>query len=570
MTFLEFIRKNLIIAVIVIVGILVGLIMMDYGDSGSAFSRDFRVKIKDTRHKPQDIMTLGYRTESFLNQIHRLSAPKFENILLQLSDQNGDGQLNDHELMYYRMNRTAALPMEPSLKADYLMQMWSKIGVLTPEENLAVSRLLIQEAGKELGIVPSKEQIDAYIQAMPAFDKNNNFNAEAYKNIVGYRNGQADSATERAFRDLISDIIIWDTLHSIITANMEGNADAEKKIDQATYQNLNGWCAVYPLSAATAAEAPSAEAVKSYWESTKQNYTVAEKRAFTVINIMAGEGMNGNDLSNRASEIQEALTANAAADPESIITTNIATADSSSGIIDYKITTCDECTAENPAELLKTTINAGSTSKELKDIAFSKDLTATGASRFSQAYLDIEGKNAYIIRTESITPSVPLPFEEAEPAARAALEERLLVENFYKTADELHQKISAELAAGKDMKTAFEAATVAGATVTEIKNEAIQDVASRQEKDLLLSENGLDRLPLHESALRRTASGSLAPIVKGTDQAVITGITSRTSVENSHSGIHNLRTHQLKDELMQEWLRNAYSRYEVYLPNDGE
>ncbi|MBR5212801.1 MAG: hypothetical protein IKV92_00890, partial [Akkermansia sp.] len=118
MTFLEFIRKNLIIAVIVIVGILVGLIMMDYGDSGGAFSRDYRVEVNGTRYKAQDVINMGYKTESYLKQINRLSAPAFDGFLMQMCDTNGDGQLDAQESMLYRLNRMASVPFEPSLKAE--------------------------------------------------------------------------------------------------------------------------------------------------------------------------------------------------------------------------------------------------------------------------------------------------------------------------------------------------------------------------------------------------------------------------------------------------------------------
>lgn len=570
MTFLEFIRKNLIIAVIVIVGILVGLIMMDYGDSGSAFSRDYRVEINDTRYKAQDVLSMGYQTESYLNQLNRLSAPAFDSFMMQMCDVDGDGQLNERESVLYRLNRTASLPFEPALKAAHLLNSWGNLGVLNGEENLAVNRLLLQEAAKELGIVPSKEQVDAYIKAMPAFNNNGQFNAEAYKNIVGYRNGQTDNAGERDFRELIADIIIWDTIYSIVTANMEGNIEAEKKVDQAVNQDLSGWCATFPLTAAPTPEAPTAEAVKSYWESTKDNYKSEEKRAFTIIQIIAGEGMNGNDLSNRAAEIQEALTAAAASDPEGIITNNIATADSSAGIIDYKLIACEECTADTAPEILNTAIKTGSKESPLSELAFSKDLTATGAGRFSQHYLDAEGRNAYIIRTESIVPATPLPFEQAESAARTALEEGLKIDNFYKVADELHKKISDELAAGKDMKTAFEAAGAAGAEVTEFTDSPLSEIAGKQEPGLELSEAGAAKQRVHESALRRTKAGTVAPIVKSNNQAVITGITKRTTTENADNSNHRLRTMQLQDELMKEWMRTSYSRYKVIVPQTAE
>lgn len=571
MTFLEFIRKNLIIAVIVIVGILVGLIMMDYGDSGGAFSRDYRVEVNGTRYKAQDVINMGYKTESYLKQINRLSAPAFDGFLMQMCDTNGDGQLDAQESMLYRLNRMASVPFEPSLKAEHLLNSWGNLGVLKEDaENLAVNRILLQEAAKDLGIVPSKEQVDAYIKAMPAFNNNGTFNAEAYKNIVGYRNGQTDNAGERDFRELVADMIVWDTIYSIITADIEGNKEAEKKIDQAVNQNISGWYATLPLSAAPTPEAPTAEAVKAYWESTKENYQSDEKRAFTIIQIIAGEGMNGNDLANRAAEIQEALTAAASSDPEGIITNNIATADSSAGIIDYKLTTCEECTANTTPEALSTLIQAGSNETPLSVLAFNKDLTATGAGRFSQHYLDAEGKNAYIIRMDSITPAAPLPFEQAESAARAALEQGLKVDAFYKAADELYKKISDELAIGKDMKSAFEAATAAGAVVTEYTDSPIAEIAGKQEQGLNLSEAGAAQQRMHESSLRRTHSGTLAPLVKSDQEAVITGISKRTTVENGADNNHSMRIMQLRNELMKEWQRSTYTRYKVVVPQESK
>ena len=130
MTFLEFIRKNLIIAVIVIVGILVGLIMMDYGDSGGAFSRDYRVEVNGTRYKAQDVLERGYKTESYLNRINRLSSPAFDSFLMQMCDRNMDGQLDERESVLFRLNRIASMPFEPSLKAAHLLNSWGNLGVL--------------------------------------------------------------------------------------------------------------------------------------------------------------------------------------------------------------------------------------------------------------------------------------------------------------------------------------------------------------------------------------------------------------------------------------------------------
>ena len=94
MTFLEFIRKHLIIAIIAIVGILVGLIMMDYGDSDSTFSRDYLIEINGTRYKQNDVAQQAMDTKSHLTRLSALSG--YEKMLKELitkSDFNKNGRI---------------------------------------------------------------------------------------------------------------------------------------------------------------------------------------------------------------------------------------------------------------------------------------------------------------------------------------------------------------------------------------------------------------------------------------------------------------------------------------------
>ncbi|MBE6419516.1 MAG: hypothetical protein E7031_05225 [Akkermansiaceae bacterium] len=508
MTFLEFIRKNLLIAVIVIVGILVGLIMMDYGDSGGAFSREYRVEINGTRHKAQDIVNLGAKTEHYL----------------------------------YRIQNTL------------LLQAWS-IGVLEHhEENLAVNRLLLREAAKELGIVPSNEQIDEYIKTLPVFNVNGSFNTEAYKEVVGYRNGQIDSVGQKDFRELISDIIIWETIQAIVTANVTNNAEAQAKIDQAMNQNISGFTAKLQLAAQEEPAAPTAEQLKPYWELHKDDYKTAEKRSFTIIKL-TDVNENGN-ITDTARQIQETLVKAPGADPEAVITAKLAElGPETAATVEYEIRPYAECSADSVPEELKQYKVAAGNGLTLGELVFNTELTAQTAGQYSQYYPVTGDREAYIIRTDSIIPATTQSFEQAEEAARKDWIANERVSRLYEKADSVHKAISEALAAGQDMKSAFEAAKAAGATVEEFTNANIAAQASDEEQ---------------LSALRRTHTGSLAPVVQSPTEAIITGISSRTINPEAQVIPQELHNMLLQWEIMNDWLRTAYSRYKVVVPKSEE
>ena len=84
------------------------------------------------------------------------------------------------------------------------------------------------------------------------------------------------------------------------------------------------------------------------------------------------------------------------------------------------------------------------------------------------------------------------------------------------------------------MKTAFAAAEAIGAEVKEFGPTAIAEVADGTKG-------------IYEADLRRTPSGQLAPASKTAQRAAI-------------------NTVSLRLQVMEEWLRTAYTRYKVNVP----
>ena len=558
MTFLEFIRKNLFIAVIVIAGILAGLIMMDYSDSGSAFSGEYRVEINGTKYKAQETATLGIQGKGYLEALNRLSINAATEMCRKNSDIDGDGKLNDQENMMYQMQVAYlfSMPTTAYTKPGNLLSLWTSTGVFkeSQEENIAVNRLLVREEGKALGIVPSKEQIDAYIEAMPAFQKDGVFNAEAYKSIVHFRNGQADTNSEQAFRSLVSDMIIWDTLTSLYTAEVCGIDEADKKINDAREQLLKGVSAWLPTTAIAQPAEPDEAAVKAYWETARDNYKSEETRGVTLISLVPGEGMNEEQLYAISTEIRDSLTATPNADPVAIIEAAMQNSEISAAPFTYEKKTLPVCTFNAAPAELDAEISVGGNKQTLKQVAFSAEMTATGGSRYSNFNMT-DNKHFVMIQIDSITPGATLPFEEAAARAKEDLMAQLKLTAVDKAAEELHASIAAELAAGKDMKSAFAAAEAIGAEVKEFGPSAIAEVADGTKG-------------IYEADLRRTPSGKLAPVAKTTDGIAIVGVTERLVNDNAEMNAQRaaINSVALRLQLMEEWLRTAYTRYKVNVP----
>lgn len=504
MTFLEFIRKNLFIAFIVIVGILLGLIMMDYGDSGSAFSRSYRVKINDTRYKVEELMPLA---------------------------QSG-----------YQLRST-----RPDLYG-----IWSSCGNpnLSDGEKLAVNRLLVKEMGKELGIAPSGEQIDEYIRNLQCFIKDGEFNMEQYKQVVGEHNGEISKGGEAAFRELIADIIIWNHIHNYLAAGAKEDADALEKIYYATTQVISGFNATIKKSDIPAPAEPDAAAIKQHWEATKANYTTDEQRQVSVIAITAGENPDLK-LETLANSVMEALVKAPQTAPMQAIDSGLEEQYRPDGdLADYiEVIACANCTRNTLPAILKTNVGTDEAPAILADAAFDATRKASDIQRYSEVKFDTNGNTAYIVRVESITPPAQLSEADAAPAAKESLINKLSQEALKAQADAIYKQINDALAAGTDMATAFNTAKEIGAEVTEFESVPVQANPA-----LLQTATG----KLAEPYTINDAEATITGITKKT----------ATEDKPKMLELQKTADSMLGQEIMIDWLLNANKYYKVTLSEE--
>ncbi len=577
MTALEFIRKNSLLVLIVVAGVGLGLLMMDYGDRGSMFVKDYYIQVNGTGYSYPETATLGEHGQSYVQTLHNSSSTK----LRDMFDKNENEELEENEL--------AALQAWANEHPEYdrfsqflnsIYQSWSYGFADDGAVNIAVNRAVIQEQAKEMGISPSKEQIDAYLQAMPVFKKaDGSFDQELYQRLTGFRNGASNNQQEKAFRSVIADMMVWEAIGDLMTSGLQmQNQNAGELVD-VQYQELRGktaWLAKDKLPAPAAA---TEEEIKAYWEQNKDNYKSAERRIVSVYTLSPAEGSSLEALMATADILMQDLSqangkgfddklATAAENPENEPFTYLNSENRS------HITTALGTRDAAPAELLVQVEHNGATTT-LADIAFNEVDTAPTVAEFEAArnagkddelatirqvrgyFPTHDGKIAFI-RVEAIEEPTVLAYEEAKAAATADLQAERTANALTDASNKLYEEMT-KACEENGIDAAFAKATEAGAVVEDFGPVGLG-----------LTQTNLPA-GLEVQSLILIPNGKLAPMASMNDGVRITGVTGRT-VENSaqytamksfmYIPTMNVR---LRGEVLLDWLHDAYNRYNVKL-----
>lgn len=574
MNVLEFIRRNSLLVIIVVGALGAGFLFMDYGDKGNLFGSNYYIEVNGTGYNYPETIALGENGESYLHSLYSSASQKLRNKF----DTNEDDNLSDDESA--AMN--AWLQEHPAYN-EYMgfigniMQVWSFGVTQESATNVAVNRAVIHEIGAELGIAPSKEQVDAYIKAMPPFIKDDGtFDQDLYHRLTGYANGMANNAQENAFRSVVADLMVMECLSNIFTGDMHYQTQAVSDMVDAVYQQIKGKNAWLPADKVAAPAEPTEDELTTYWEENKENYKSAERRIVSVYTLVPGEGANTESLIATADTLMEDLSkANgkgfdqlleaAAANPENEPFTYL-TADNKSHTT-TALTTLQDAPAELQVEL-----DHNGNSTTLANIAFTevtaaptvKDYESAAAAGSVEKIVDLKQVRGYFltkdnklifIRVEAIEEPVVLEFDAAKDKALADLKKERADKAVEIAANKLFAEMEAALPEG-GVKAAFEKAEAAGATV--------QDFGPVTPVAPYCDVKGVD-----VTALMSVASGKLAPIVVTEEGASITAVTGRTIVDTAdYAAVKSFRAvpqqnASLRSDILMDWLQNTYTRYKV-------
>ncbi len=582
MSVLEFIRKNSIFVLIVIAGVGVGLVMMDYGDKGSQLRRDFYVQVNGTGYSYPETTNMGEQGEYILSQLSNQTQTKLRNQF----DTNQDDTLNETEAAAMQ----AYLGEHPEISSflDFtrsLLQNWCYGYAKHAEVNIAVNRIVLHEEAAALGISPSKEQIDAYIQAMPAFrNADGSFDQPLYQRMAGYYKGAANNAQEKAFRSVVSDMMVWECLSNLLTDGVRCQSKTTSDLVDMHVQKMSGKTAWLPAAAAPAPAVPTEEELKAYWEEHKEAYKSATRRIVSLYTLTPGEGSSIDallltsdalmqDLSQANGKGFDELVQAAAENPE-FEPFNYQTAE---GAVH---TTFPLSTESEAAPALQTEVTYNGKTATLAEIAFRDVESAPTVEQYEQAvkngtaeqlpkltqirgYYHTADNKVYFLRVEAeIAPAV-LPFEEAREAALADLNKERADHALDIAAHELFDAMEKALAEG-GVDAAFAKAAEAKAEVSDFGPLSVGFETAELPQGM------------EPQALLSVHSGKMAPLVVQQDGARFTAVTERTIEESPEYAAMKafslipMQNAQLRGSVLLEWMNEAYGRYKVTLSKNVE
>lgn len=568
---LDFIRRNSIIVILAIVAVAAGLIISDYAGKGDR-SGDMVVKVGDKSYKRADVDNVGGYGLSFLQRLYQLTLQKYQAPF----DSDGDGALSEGERETF--NAVIGNNAEAVSNLGYFseaIEAWATGSSRDADVNILTTRALIREEGEAYGLAPGKDEIDAFIRSLPAFRKaDGSFDRDIYMTVCGYRKGEENREGERAFRSVISDLMVWQSLQSLLVGDVSCYAPMENKLIDVESQEMKLRTAWLPKEKFAPAGDPAEEAVKAFWEENKQKYQSEEERIVSLYTIKAlpnadGSAPGEDELMAAADNYMQQLADTNARGMDALLET--ASKEEGFAHFEYRKETFPLAAQDNLADPLQRRVDTGSSLVTLGSIAFDVTKAPTAEEyekRRAAGQLDssvtleqlrgfypMEGEELVLIRTEAIKRPDILPYEKARAQALADLREKTTLEALQAAADELRKRMEKD-AEESGLDKAFESAAAAGA-----------EVASFGPVSLSAQETLPDGLQMGMLATVRT--GGISPLMHAEKGIRIAAVVSRTVSDSPERAAYKalrvlpVRNYRLQRKLMMDWLENAYRRYAV-------
>ena len=574
MTILEFIRKNSILVIIVIFGVGAGLVMMDYAGKGSAFSRDYYIKVNGARYTYAETATLGENGKEFLASLIRSTRQ-----LVDQFDTDEDGQFNEQEaaaLQAWQQEHPEFSEAYNQLSTIYAA--WTYGIAKEDTVNVAINRAMLHEEADALGLHPSEKQIDDYLRSMLPFKQaDGSFNTELYQRLSGYRRGIPNRVQEEIFRGVIADIIIWESLQSLLTEGVSFNTKTQLAQLDSFLQSVSGRTAWLPSGAIPPPAEPTEEELHAYWEEHKQAYKSAERRIVSVYTLSPTKDSNMENLLTTTDMLMQELSLANGQGLDKLLTdaANNPEYDPFNYLLEDGSThrTYNLSTLEELKEILKDEVNYEGNNSTLAEVVFAEvpeapkveDYKAAVESGDSEKLVSIkqirgpyttQDEKVKLLRVEAIEAPTVLPFEEARSKALADFRTERAAQALKDTAEKLYSEMQATITE-QGMPAAFTMAAEAGA-----------QVENYGPLSLALATSPLPS-GVTDANILSTPSGKLTPLVITENGARITSVDKRT-VEDSPALTMQKRLMMLPREnsilrsgIMQDWVNTALRRFDV-------
>lgn len=419
-------------------------------------------------------------------------------------------------------------------------------------EKFFTGRIIVRNAADEFGIHPGDEEVSAHIRTMRAFaDKDGKFSEETYRNFVEKGIGRL-GMTEGDLRELVTDLLSYNKLNSIIASGMLDNRDAVAISQSLENQQISGEIGRLDIDGFEEKIQPTEDEVKAYWENIQDSFTTEPTRKFSYLLVTpqlppdaAAEDEKKDSLADAAAtdeqkKAKEAEKAKKAAETAEArrkkqIETDGMVDDFATKLEDQKGAGFEDLAKANGWEIkttelfprskapadLELSLRSSSRGGKAVDELFKIEPTADPLSKISQPIA--VGENQWLIaRLDGEEKSRPKTFEEAKDEARVQYIAEKAGEALKKAAEEARTKITSLLAGGKSFADAAKEAGIKEVKPVEKVTRSYRPDAATEPKNLF--EMG-----------RYVDPGSLAEVIVEADRAFVFLVAKREVVKDENA-----------------------------------
>lgn len=464
---------------------------------------------------------------------------------------------------------------------QYAMAMTTNPYAPDASQKFFVGRIVLRDTIAEFGVYPGEEEISAYIRKMRFFaGTDQQFSEEKFRSFeksIGHL-----GLTETDLRELVSDLLSFKKINSIIGSGLTVNRDVTARALALTNQEISGALARLDLDPFEAKIEPTEDEIKAYWENIKDQFTTAPLRKFSYLIVtpdLPKEDAENKDskpdsiveaaATDEAKKKMEAEKAKKAADlaetrRKKQLESDAAVDQFSVDLEDSKgkgfeelakannweIKTTELFAQKSPPKEIDVNLRASSRGGRAVDELFRIEPTSDPLSSYSQPIAI--GENQWLIgRLDGKEDSRTKTYEEARFEARDQYIQEKAAEAMKKAATEALEKIKASVTAGKSFA---DAAKEAG--INESKE--FSKVSSTYRADASAEPANLFE------ATRNVDPGSFADIITEKDRTFIVHVAKREVVKEENAAA------RLDSEVKSQATRNEMAAFTGWIASRTE
>lgn len=421
------------------------------------------------------------------------------------------------------------------------------------------NRIILREEARRLGMVPSRDQVDAKIKGMPEFQREDGtYDPALFQRFVTRQLGRY-GLTEADFLDLIKDKLSFDRIAALLTTGISLDGKTQEALFNSLAQKLNIKTATLSLEQFNKDNAEvSEEAIKTFWEPRKNKYMSDEERSVVVYTLTPKAKIEKDEkgaaipkASQQIGEIgesiwEEVVNKHKGAGLDEVVKE---IAKQQNGVLTLTEEKLEKITKNNFPDLLKKGFNpAAGQQGTLLDAIFAVNPNGALSDKISNVLI-MEDGTVVLFQVKDIKLSEPFEFAQARELALKDYH----MENDTKNMDLAAEKLRQDLVAGIADKKNFEEIAKAAKAKTSTLNEL--SLLDPENYDLFV-------------AARLVNPNQITKVVKRGDDRIIAELVENT-IEDSPETASQRNTFKQGDSknaallLYQDWFSEQFRNRDI-------